>query len=79
MRLSCPSIGTNYGSVDVTHWFRVLLHEKSDSAQRKKSSPKSKAQIKTFVEFYNIQMSKFDPSDIDAYPVSSRDCSVIFV
>jgi len=33
------------------------------------SSPASKKQIKAFTDFYRIDMSQFEPSDINEYPV----------
>jgi phosphatidylserine decarboxylase len=35
---------------------------------RKKATPASRRQIETFVNFYNIKMDDFEPSEISAYP-----------
>ncbi|KIP10759.1 hypothetical protein PHLGIDRAFT_28259 [Phlebiopsis gigantea 11061_1 CR5-6] len=53
--------------VDRTSLFRFWIHEKTDHSQKKESDPRSKEQIKSFVEFYQIDMDEFEPSDINAY------------
>jgi hypothetical protein len=56
-------------AVDTTQWFRKLLHESTEHAGSKERSPKSAKQIKSFVEFFGIDMNQFTPSDINAYKV----------
>lgn len=46
---------------------RSYLHEQAVHYGKKEINPKSKAQIKGFVETYGIKMNEFEPSDIDAY------------
>ncbi|TBU31843.1 phosphatidylserine decarboxylase [Dichomitus squalens] len=53
--------------VDRTHLFRYFLHEKTDHSKSKEEDPRSREQIKAFVDYYKIDMSQFEPSDIDAY------------
>jgi phosphatidylserine decarboxylase len=59
-------------TVDTTHWFRKLLHESTEHAGAEERSPTSAKQIKSFVEFYGIDMTQFTPSDIDAYKVRTQ-------
>ena len=40
-------------------------------SRRYQSDPRSKGQIKAFVDFYQINMDEFEPSDINAYPVNA--------
>ncbi|EKM57173.1 uncharacterized protein PHACADRAFT_91208 [Phanerochaete carnosa HHB-10118-sp] len=53
--------------VDRTHTFRYILHEKTDHSKSKEVNPRSKEQIKAFVDFYHVDMNQFEPSDINAY------------
>jgi phosphatidylserine decarboxylase len=46
---------------------RLYIHRKSAQEGVKEASPKSKDQIKSFVEFFKINMHDFEPSDINAY------------
>lgn len=54
--------------IDRTRVLRYFLHEKALHAGKKEASPTSKSQIKSFVDFYNIDMNLFEPSDVNAYP-----------
>ncbi|GAA6031691.1 hypothetical protein JCM8097_001936 [Rhodosporidiobolus ruineniae] len=53
--------------IDFTHAFRYWLHERTIEAKNKEETPKSKAQIQSFIDFYGIKMKDFEPADIDAY------------
>lgn len=53
--------------IDTTRWFRHYLHEKADIEGHKMSEPASAQMIKSFVDFYGINMDDFEPSDIDQY------------
>ncbi|KAI1383768.1 putative phosphatidylserine decarboxylase [Hypoxylon trugodes] len=53
--------------IDTTHLMRLWIHNKSIRAGEAESTPSSHAQIRSFVETYNIDMSSFHPSDIEAY------------
>jgi len=53
--------------VDTTRWFRHYLHEKADMEGHRMSEPSSATKIKSFVDFYHINMSDFTPSDPAAY------------
>ncbi|TFY56575.1 hypothetical protein EVJ58_g7556 [Rhodofomes roseus] len=52
---------------DRTHLMRWHLHEQAVHEGKAESSPKSRAQIRQFVEAYNINMADFEPPDLDAY------------
>lgn len=54
--------------IDRTKLLRYWWHEKAERAGKYESSPTSKKQIKAFVDFYGIDMSQFEPSDINEYP-----------
>ncbi|KAF8473437.1 phosphatidylserine decarboxylase-domain-containing protein [Kalaharituber pfeilii] len=54
--------------IDRTKLLRFVLHEKATHAGKVESSPASKKKIKSFVDFYKIDMSLFEPEDINAYP-----------
>ena len=54
------------------HALSVLATTSLSNAGEKEAQPRSKEQIKPFVDFYHINMKDFEPSDINAYPVSIR-------
>lgn len=56
---------------------RKFLHHEAVKYGKEESSSKSKSQIKQFVEFFEIDMQSYDPSDIDAYPVSLYQTNAI--
>lgn len=47
---------------------RLYLHNRNAAKGTEESSPKSKSQIRSFVDTYKIRMADFEPSDVDAYP-----------
>ncbi|OTA63315.1 putative phosphatidylserine decarboxylase [Hypoxylon sp. EC38] len=53
--------------IDTTHLMRLWIHNKSVQKGREEGTPASHNQIKTFVETYGINMSDFEPSDIEKY------------
>ncbi|KAI5791470.1 phosphatidylserine decarboxylase [Pyronema domesticum] len=53
--------------IDRTRWFRHKLHEKAYMAGHDTSEPSSAAKIRSFVDFYHIDMNDFEPSDISQY------------
>ncbi|GAQ10285.1 phosphatidylserine decarboxylase proenzyme 2 [Aspergillus lentulus] len=53
--------------IDQTHLIRMYTHEKNLAAGRREGKPQSHNQIKSFIDFYQIDMSKFDPSDPEKY------------
>ena len=55
--------------------FRFLLDIDALSLGGKEATPRSKKQIKPFVDFYHINMNDFEPSDINAYNVSLYNVS----
>ncbi|KAJ9218259.1 hypothetical protein DTO166G4_125 [Paecilomyces variotii] len=54
--------------IDQTHLLRLWTHEKNLYAGWIEGRPRSKRQIANFVDFYHIDMSEFEPSDISEYP-----------
>jgi len=54
--------------LDRTHLMRLWIHEKTIKAGKKEATKSSAKQIKSFVEFYHINMKEFEPSDLNAYP-----------
>ncbi|CAK7224018.1 hypothetical protein SBRCBS47491_005406 [Sporothrix bragantina] len=54
--------------IDTTHIMRLYLHNRNAAKGIEESSPKSKSQIRAFVDNYKIRMQDFEPSDVDAYP-----------
>ena len=53
--------------VDTTHAMRLFIHNKSVEEGKEYAKRSSKKQIKGFVDNYGIDMSQFEPSNIDAY------------
>jgi len=53
--------------LDTSHLMRLWVHDKSIEEGRKYSTQSSRRRIKGFVENYGIDMSQFDPPDLDAY------------
>jgi len=53
--------------LDRTWIFRYYLHENSIKEGKRETNPRSKSKIQPFVEFYGIDMTQFQPSDINAY------------
>ncbi|KAJ5885790.1 phosphatidylserine decarboxylase proenzyme 2 [Penicillium tannophilum] len=63
--------------IDQTHALRIWTHRKNFEADEDTSKkfagqvegkPKSHAQIKSFIDFYHIDMGTFEPSDPESYP-----------
>ncbi|KAB8233887.1 hypothetical protein ETB97_011907 [Aspergillus alliaceus] len=53
--------------IDRTHLLRLWTHERTLRAGRVERRPQSHSEIKSFIEFYQIDMSHFEPSDPEAY------------
>ncbi|EAW07154.1 putative phosphatidylserine decarboxylase [Aspergillus clavatus NRRL 1] len=53
--------------IDRTHLLRLWTHEKNLEKGRKEGTPQSRKQIKSFIDFYQIDMSSFEPSDPEKY------------
>jgi phosphatidylserine decarboxylase len=53
--------------VDQTRLMRKWIHDKSLKAGRKEATNASHNQIKSFVDFYQINMNDFQPSNIEEY------------
>lgn len=53
--------------LDTTHAMRLHIHRRTERSGVQESSPKSRKQIRSFVESYGIKMEDFDPSDISEY------------
>ncbi|EPQ55345.1 phosphatidylserine decarboxylase [Gloeophyllum trabeum ATCC 11539] len=54
--------------IDGTKALRYWLHHESLEEGDEMRKPETKKNIRPFVEFFEIDMSQFEPSDIDAYP-----------
>jgi len=54
--------------IDTSHLMRLWAHERSVKAGKAEATRNSANQIKSFVDFYHINMNDFEPSNIDAYP-----------
>jgi len=53
--------------IDTTHAMRMYIHRESVEQGKSKGTPQSHNQIKGFVDFYNINMDDFEPSDTEKY------------
>ncbi|KAI5462814.1 phosphatidylserine decarboxylase-domain-containing protein [Mariannaea sp. PMI_226] len=53
--------------VDTTHAMRLYIHNKSVNKGRKEGKPASKDEIKSFVDYYSINMDDFEPSSMEEY------------
>ncbi|EHK98244.1 putative C2 domain-containing protein C31G5.15 [Glarea lozoyensis 74030] len=53
--------------LDTTHAMRLYIHNKSIKEGKEEAMPASHDRIKAFVEFYNINMDDFEPSDLEKY------------
>jgi len=53
--------------IDTTHAMRMRMHSQAVQAGKEEGTPASHNQIKGFVDFYNINMDDFEPSDIEKY------------
>ncbi|PQE10553.1 phosphatidylserine decarboxylase protein [Rutstroemia sp. NJR-2017a BVV2] len=53
--------------IDQTHLFRLWLHEKTVEAGNDEGTPMSAQQIRSFIDFYDVNMDDFEPSDPHAY------------
>jgi phosphatidylserine decarboxylase len=53
--------------LDQTHLFRLYTHEKNIEAGQKEVAAQSHKQIKSFVDFFHINMNDFSPSDPEQY------------
>ncbi|KAK5441457.1 hypothetical protein LTS15_011223 [Exophiala xenobiotica] len=53
--------------VDTTKAMRLWIHEKSIKEGKEEATSTSASRIKPFVDFYNINMDDFEPSDISKY------------
>ncbi|KAJ5982165.1 phosphatidylserine decarboxylase proenzyme 2 [Penicillium sp. IBT 35674x] len=54
--------------IDQTHALRIWTHKKNLEAGQDEGKPQSHAQIKSFIDFYHIDMGTFEPSDPESYP-----------
>ncbi|TQB71589.1 hypothetical protein MPDQ_007448 [Monascus purpureus] len=54
--------------IDRTHWMRLWTRDKSVAAGGRERQPRSHREIKGFIDFYQIDMSDFSPSDPEEYP-----------
>ena len=61
--------------IDTTHAMRMFLHSKSVQAGKEEGTLASHNQIKGFVEYYNINMDDFEPSDIENSRLSKTSSS----
>ncbi|KAB8260994.1 phosphatidylserine decarboxylase-domain-containing protein [Aspergillus pseudonomiae] len=53
--------------IDRTHLLRLWTHERTLRAGKRERKPESHSEIKSFIDFYKIDMSQFEPSDPEAY------------
>ncbi|KAH7304681.1 phosphatidylserine decarboxylase-domain-containing protein [Stachybotrys elegans] len=53
--------------IDTTHAMRLYIHDKSLSEGKKEGAPSSRERIRSFVDFYGIDMDEFEPSDVSKY------------
>jgi phosphatidylserine decarboxylase precursor len=53
--------------LDTTHAARMYIHNKTLKEGKDEGTPASHKQIKGFVEYYNINMDDFEPSDIEKF------------
>lgn len=53
--------------IDRTHWMRLWTHEKSFAAGKKQSKAQSHKRIKSFIDFYQVDMSQFSPEEPEEY------------
>lgn len=53
--------------IDTTHLMRLYIHNESLDQGKKEGSPESKKQIAKFVQDYEIDMSQYEPSDINKF------------
>ncbi|KAH7132287.1 putative C2 domain-containing protein C31G5.15 [Dendryphion nanum] len=53
--------------IDLTHAFRLYMHNRAIKAGKEEAKPGSHNQIKTFIDFYGIDMKDFEPSDPEKY------------
>ncbi|EAS37137.3 phosphatidylserine decarboxylase [Coccidioides immitis RS] len=53
--------------IDSTSIMRLWMHEKTINAGKKEGTLASRSQIKSFVDFFHINMDDFEPSDISKY------------
>ncbi|GAM34112.1 hypothetical protein TCE0_015f01481 [Talaromyces pinophilus] len=54
--------------IDTTNMMRLHLHKKNFESGKREATPASRRRIKSFVDFFHINMNDFEPSDINAYP-----------
>lgn len=53
--------------IDTTHAARLWMHHRNIKAGIKEGKPRSHKQIKSFIDFYGINMSEFEPSNPEDY------------
>ncbi|KAF2192348.1 putative phosphatidylserine decarboxylase [Zopfia rhizophila CBS 207.26] len=53
--------------IDTTHAMRLYMHRKNIRAGEQEGTLASHEQIKSFIDFYNINMDDFEPSDPEKY------------
>ena len=55
----------------VFRWRRLTTERRgfADGPELVQEDPHSKQKIRSFIDFYEINMNEFEPSDPDAYPV----------
>jgi phosphatidylserine decarboxylase len=53
--------------IDTTHAMRMYLHNKTLKEGKDEASKSSHKQIKGFIDYYNINMDDFEPSDPEAF------------
>jgi phosphatidylserine decarboxylase len=53
--------------IDTTHAMRLWIHRKNIQEGKDEATPASHNKIKSFIDFYNINMDDFEPSDPEKY------------
>ncbi|KAL4985153.1 phosphatidylserine decarboxylase-domain-containing protein [Aspergillus falconensis] len=54
--------------LDTTHAMRLYMHSSAIKEGKKEATPASRNRIQQLVDTFHINMSDFEPSDINAYP-----------